>query len=295
MKKKIKNKKNWTFIAITIIFAIIIFFLKGALEGIMTIIILPVLMKIFFTTKIKLESFKKIKKMEEVFPDFLQLVTSNLKAGMTIDKSILLSSRKEFSPLDEEITKLGKDIVTGKPIEEALIQMSKRTNSEKIKKTMEIIISGIKSGGDIATLLEQTSANLKERNYVEKKSSSNVLTYVIFIFFAVAVGSPVLFSLSTILVEVLKSILSNIPVIETNFSLPFTLTNINISPEFITYFSIVFLITTSILGSLIIGLVRKGSEKEGIKYIIPIISLSLTIFFIVRKVLRGYFSSFVSG
>src|SRR3989344_4458029 len=62
-----------------------------------------------------------LKKMEDVFPDFIELMASNLRAGMTIDQALLLSSRKEFSPLDSEIIRVGKDITTGKDIKSALI------------------------------------------------------------------------------------------------------------------------------------------------------------------------------
>ena len=231
--------------------------------------------------------------MESVFPDFLQLMASNLRAGITIDKALLLSSRKEFAPLDIEINQLGKDLVTGKQIDNALKEMAERINSESIKKITSIIISGIRSGGDIAVLLEQTAINMKERNFVEKKSASNVLMYVIFIFFAIAVGAPVLFALSSVLVEVLTNILSNLPSLESSVSLPFTLTKITISVNFITYFSLIFLIMTDILGSLVIGLVRMGEEKEGMKYVFPLILISVTIFFVVKYFLLSYFSGLV--
>src|SRR4030042_1953205 len=115
---------------------------------------------------------------------------------MTIDKALLLSSRKEFAPLDEEILLLGKEIITGKEIMQALHDMSLRIKSDKIRKTLELVISGIRSGGNISILLEETAVNMRERNFIEKKSASNVLMYVIFIFFAVAIGAPLLFGLS---------------------------------------------------------------------------------------------------
>ncbi|MCK5493471.1 MAG: hypothetical protein KAJ14_10215, partial [Candidatus Omnitrophica bacterium] len=56
-----------------------------------------------------LKKSDRIKKIEGIFPDFLQLVASNLRAGMTVDRAMLLSSRPEFAPLDEEIFRAGKD------------------------------------------------------------------------------------------------------------------------------------------------------------------------------------------
>ncbi len=263
---------------------------KSWLYSLIAIVVVFTLIQVYLLVREKLKESAKIKKMETVFPDFIELMASNLRAGMTIDKALLISSRKEFSPLDEEILKVGKEIITGEEIDHALIKMSDRINSVKIQKTINIILSGIRSGGNLAVLLEQTAINLRERNFVEKRAASNVLMYVIFIFFAVAVGAPTLFGLSSILVSTLTNILSTLPEVQTTVSLPFSLTKINVSLTFITYFSLIFIATTDIMASLILGLVSKGEEKAGVKYMIPLIAISLTVYFVIRLALANYFS-----
>jgi pilus assembly protein TadC len=240
--------------------------------------------------KQSLEKTNRVKKIEAAFPDFLDLVSSNLRAGMTVDKALLTSSREEFAPLDKEIMQLGKDLVTGKQIEQALKEMGERIQSEKINKTLALLITSIRSGGNLATLLEETAVNVRERNFLEKKASSNVLMYVIFIFFAIAVGAPALFALSSVLVQILSTILGQLPDIPVQSQLPFALTKITVSPEFVKYFAILFIMITNILGSLVLGTVSKGEEKEGVKYILPLTLISLTVFFLVRIGLSGYFS-----
>ena len=220
--------------------------------------IILVLSSSFFIIRAKLHETEEIKKMEAAFPDFLELMASNLRAGMTIDRALLLSSREEFAPLDKEILQLVKDLVTEKEIDRALNDMALRVHSEKIKKTLALLITGIRSGGNVATLLQDTATNLRERGFVEKRAASNVLMYVIFIFFAVAVGAPLLFGLSSVLVETLTHILESIPPIEANVKVPFALSQINISVTFITYFALIFMIVTDVLGSLVLGAVSKG-------------------------------------
>lgn len=291
-KRKKINKFITLELSLSFLIALFSYFITKDLKisGIAFLITL-VLVSIYLLIKKLLKKAERIRKMEEVFPDFIELMASNLRAGMTIDKALLLSSRKEFSPLDEEILILGKGIITGEEITSSLIEMAKRTKSEKILKTITIINSGIRSGGNLAILLEQTALSMRERGFVEKRAASNVLMYVIFIFFAVAIGAPILFSLSSVLVEVLTNILSDLPSIETSqANVPFTLTSVNISVDFITYFSIIFLILVNILASLLLGLVSKGEEKEGLKYAVPLIILSTAVFFIVRFFLLSYFS-----
>ena len=298
-KKRLIRKNSIKFIVIGLIFGIIIgggfiFFKKDWFLSAIFLIASPIVFFLFYFFKRKLEASARVKRIEAVFPDFLQMMSSNLRAGMTIDKAMFLSARDEFAPLDFEIQKAGKDITTGKTVEIALIDMSKRIGSDKINKVVLLILSGIRAGGNLATLLEETSVNIRERDFVEKRASSNVGMYVIFIFLTVALGAPILFSLSSVLVEILTGLLSSIPQVETNTALPFTMSSVNVSINFIIYFCIVFIITTDILASLTLGLVSKGEEKEGLKYLIPILVLSLSVFFIVRVILSSFMSSLFS-
>ncbi len=295
-KTKVEGKKSKTPL-IAIAFALVIgiiayIYSRGILASLISLATTFAVIMIYGYMRASLIESSKIKKIEQVFPDFLQLMASNLRAGMTIDRALLSSSRKEFTPLDFEITRLGKDIVTGKEMERAMIEMSERIKSERIRKTTLLINSGIKSGGNLAVLLQETAANMREHAFIEKRAASNVLMYVIFIFFAVAIGAPLLFGLSTVLVSILYQILETIPKTPTNVNLPFTLTAINISPAFITYFSAFFIVVTDVLGSFVLGLVNKNEEKEGVKYIPFLIPISLAVFFIVKFSLGKYFIQF---
>lgn len=247
------------------------------------------LFSVYLFMRKRLKKFYEIKKMEEVFPDFISLMSSNLRAGMTVDRALILSARKEFAPLDREILQVGKDILTAREVSVALYDMGERIGSEEIRKTVQLLISGIRSGGNLSVLLEQTSNNMRERGFVKKRAASNVLMYVIFIFFAVAVGAPMLFSLSTILVQMMTNIFADVPVAETTTNLPFTINSVNISLDFVIYFSTAFIIASSILASMILGLVSNGSEKDGLKYTIPLILIGLIVFYSSRMLLSSYF------
>ena len=233
----------------------------------------------------------KAKFVEDVLPDALQLMASNLKAGLTTDKALLLSARPEFGPLKEEINLVGKEIAMGKDVDKALLIMSSHIKSEKLEKTIFLINSGIRSGGQLAALLEQTARNLRQQRLVDDKIRANVMMYVIFVFAAVGFGSPLLFGLSTFLVEVLTK---NIGMVEipqgAAASMPISLSTISVSISFIIKFAITSLITTSIMGSLVIGLISKGKEKQGIKFIPMLIALTLFIFFAVRFMIKNLLS-----
>lgn len=241
-----------------------------------------------------LNADKKGKLVEDVLPDALQLMSSNLRAGFTTDKALLLSARPEFGLFKDELNLVGKEITMGKDLSKSLISMTDRIKSRKLKKTIMLITSGLKSGGELASLLDQAADNLRGQELVEQKVRSNVLMYVIFIFFAIGFGSPLLFGLSSFLVQTLTKNLAAVTMPRTALTaMPLTVTEVGIPSEFIIIFILVSLITTSILGSLVIGLISKGEQKAGIKFIPILLVMTIGLFFLVRflisRILGGLF------
>ena len=228
---------------------------------------------------------KKSKFVEEVLPDALQLMATNLRSGFTTDRAFLLAARPEFGPLQDEINIVGKEITAGKPIEEALNALTKRISSDKLERSIALIVSGIKSGGRLAELLQQTANDLKNQRLVDKKVRSSVNMYVIFIFVATAFGAPLLFALSTFLVEVLTQTLTSVEIptsVATSFAIPIAIKSISVSPSFVFWYALVTLVTTATFASFTIGLISKGKEKDGINLLLPLILISLALFFLVR-------------
>ncbi len=296
-KREEKGKyKKWLILAGLIgivISSVLIFFSGNWILGLVIFIGLIVLTWLYLYFSAALKESARISKMEEVFPDFLQLMASNLRAGMTIDRAMLLSARKEFDPLDKEITETGKDIATGRKIKEALLDMADRIGSNKIEKTILLIISGIEAGGNLAVLIEQTASGMRERGFVEKKAASSVLMYVIFIFVAVAAGAPLLFSLSGVLVGVMTDLLVGVPdMSNAAINLPFSMTGVGISVSFVVWFSVVFILAIDVLASLVLGLVAKGEEKQGLKYLPFLVVISMIVYFLTRVVLQNFMSGF---
>ncbi|MBW2974200.1 type II secretion system F family protein [Candidatus Woesearchaeota archaeon] len=252
------------------------------------------LIQIFFYFFLVLRADTKAKFVESILPDVLQLMSSNLRAGLTTDKALLLSARTEFGPFQDEIHQVGKAVTMGKEISSALVDMSKKIKSEMLSKTVALIVSGLKSGGELASLLEQTARNLRREKMVDSRIRANVMTYIIFISVAVCFGSPLLFGLSSFLVEVMAQTLGSIEMPETSLAgaLPVTFTSVSISINFVILFSIVFLVTSSILGSLILGLISKGKEREGIRFMPFLVVFSVCIFFLIRFAIKNMLSGF---
>ncbi len=249
-------------------------------------------------TLITLAAERKAKFVEDVLPDALQLMASNLRAGLTPDKAFLVSARPEFGILNEEINRIGKEITAGTDMEYALKKLARRVKSEILGKTVDLIVLGLRSGGEFSSLLDQTADNLKQQRIVRNKVSSNILMYVIFIFSAIAFGSPILFGFSSFLIQVLVKNLGSVSAMtgdmSAQMSLPIQMTNVAVSPDFVILFIVVSLITSSIMGSFVLGAISKGREREGLSYIPLLVALSLGLFFLVRFIITNAFGGLMA-
>jgi hypothetical protein len=70
-------------------------------------------------------------------------------------------------------------------------------------------------------------------------------------------------------------------------SVPISFSSISISSTFIFYFSLCFIIAMNVMAALVLGLVSKGDEKEGLRYLPVMLVLSLGIFFALGKIMSG--------
>src|SRR3989344_4719811 len=271
-------------------------FITGSVLNI-NLIILAVIIFIFYIITIYMilivKSNKKSKEIELVLPDALQLMSGNLRAGLTTDRALLLSSREEFGPLKVEIDTIGKEITSGKELETSLMNLTKRVRSSRLVKAIYLIVSGLKAGGELADLLDQTAENLRNEKVIDEKVRSNILLYVIFIFIAVGFGAPMLFGLSSYLVEIMTVNLANvdIPVTAQTSSLPLALTKVSISVDFVVKFAMITIVMSCIMGSFIIGLIAKGNVRDGFKYIPLLLLISMTVFFGSRFLIKNLLST----
>lgn len=243
--------------------------------------------QIVFSSLLIIISDNRKKAAEEVLPDALQLMSANIRSGLTPDRALLLAARPEFGPLEVEIKKVAKRTVSGEPLENSLRSMTESINSKLLDRSINLIIEGIGRGGELAALLEQTSEDIRHTKALLKEVSSYVLMYVIFIFFAVAIGAPLLYAVSTYLVGTMGKIgslvqVEKVPVPAEIGTLRISTASTKISMEFLTQYSLSALAITSIFGGLMIGLIKEGSEQAGLKYIPIVTLLSIGTFFLIK-------------
>jgi len=130
---------------------------------------------------------RKVRKIDERFPDFVRDLAESRRAGMTFTKAIMYSSRGNYGVLTPEIQKIARQISWGSSVDAALTAFAKRVNTKLINRTISLIIEASRSGGNVADVLEAASKDAREIKLIESERRANMLSYVAVIYVGVGV------------------------------------------------------------------------------------------------------------
>ncbi len=249
-----------------------------------------IILLVYFWLDIRI--FRRTKEMEEMLPEYLSIVASNLRGGLTFENALWAAIKPRFRILGSEMAEVAKKVMTGFPVKRALLEMSEKYDSPMLRRSVDLIISEIESGGNIAMLLERIVDHLKETRILKEEMSASAVAYVIFISVIIVVISPLLFSLAYNLLVVILGFVANLSAATQRVnSLPFTLSTSSVNPDDFKTFSLITLIVISFFASLIVSIVEKGSIRGGLKYIPLYVFGSLAMYLVFMKILTGLFSN----
>ena len=263
--------------------------------------LVEVLLNIIFSTIITLtflfliisyyEMVADIRKnaIESILPDFLTLVSSNIRSGMTLEQALWQAAKPEFGVLAKEVKETIKASFSGEPVDKALDKLANKFNSDLLKRALEILKQSLYTGGEITKVLEKVSEEANQIILLRKEMKSNLIIYVIFLFFAAAIGIPFLLSVSYRMLIILTNTMSNIP--STPSMAGIALSPPPFTPKEFYFFSLIVIIISNITTAFLIGATYSGKKTDGIKYLPTMLILSFIVFFLADAILKGFFST----
>jgi type II secretory pathway component PulF len=230
--------------------------------------------------------------VEAALPDFLTLVSANVKAGMTLDQAMWYAAKPEFGLLSTEVKVVIKRAFSGESLSSALDDLAVRVDSKVFQRTISLIKQASATGGEIAEILERTAQDTRNSSIMKKDISASLVLYEIFVLFAAIFGTPFLFAVSSKLIGVLEKAFAYLPatgsqsVSQFSFIKPMVPT---ITSGQFFWFSIVTIAVTAVFASFIVGVIRTGSRTEGLKYLPFVMALALGVFWVVTQALNAFF------
>ncbi len=243
-----------------------------------------------------LRIFNRTKKMEELLPDFLRLVSENLKGGMPFEKALWSAIKPEFGILSQEVRLAAKKVMTGTEVDEAIYEFTSKYDSPMLRRSFDLILEGMKGGGRIADVIDRVIDTIEETKELKSEMAATNLSYIIFVIIIVVVVAPGLFTLSVQFLTILSQLGEKMAASGTTqaANMPISIGKASINPEDFKSFARYALMVISVFSSMIISLISKGSIKSGIRYI-PIVFLgSQATFMVSLKIATSIFSGFIS-
>src|SRR3989344_9342584 len=128
------------------------------------------------------------KEIELSFLEFTRNLVESIKSGISIPRSILHVSQKDYGALNPYVKKLAGQIEIGIPVRKALVTFSKDTENQVIMRAISIMNEAERSGGDIRDVLDsivESVVNVKKLKLERKASvfSQIVQGYIVFFVF----------------------------------------------------------------------------------------------------------------
>lgn len=226
--------------------------------------------------------------MEKVLPDFLLLIASNLRAGMTPFTAFVRAARPEFGALSKEVINAASKLSGTASLNDALDELALRFDSLILERAVTFFKKGVRSGGRIATLLISSAEEIRKIQDLRAELIVATRTYSIFLGFIVIIIMPFLLSLSTHFITMFLTIREQ--TISTSGSvsgsIPMFGGNILITPDEMTNLAYLSLLLTGLMVSALSGIITRGRALDGVKYF-PVFAVASIIMFIISKTIIG--------
>ncbi|MDR2831119.1 MAG: type II secretion system F family protein [Methanobrevibacter sp.] len=218
----------------------------------------------FLILYVMLTSEKRREEIEKSTPDFLRQVSSMLRTGMSFESALIEFTNYGSTSLHTEIKRAILEIKMGKDFDSSLMSIPKRLNSKELNRTFRIVIEGRKSGGGLSDIIDSVAEDLRVINELKRERKSTVMMSVIFLIISAVIATPFTLGMVGVYTSFLTSLGREIELIKT----------------VITAAKAYIIIHSSLVG-FIIGMILYGDFKKGLKYSIPLVIVSYTIFYIV--------------
>lgn len=110
---------------------------------------------------------ERLRKLEELLDSWLLMLANALKASPSLGEAISNSAKLIRPPFSEEIDLVLKEMKLGTPLDQAVLNMSRRVNSRIISSSLATILVGRQTGGDLPNILETSAGTLREMARLE--------------------------------------------------------------------------------------------------------------------------------
>lgn len=132
--------------------------------GILSLLVGPLVALMLVHIILKQQFERRRKQFEEQLPDFLQLVSSALRSGLSFAQSIELSSEDSTGPLGDEMRQAVSEASIGASLEDALRRSAERMKSKDLDWVLTALSIQREVGGNLSAILDSAAQVISMRD-----------------------------------------------------------------------------------------------------------------------------------
>jgi len=236
-------------------------------------------------------------RVEKVLPDFLLMVSANLRSGMTPFAAFQAAARPEFGPLQTEILYISSRSLGSESFSDSIKQLTNNIDSGMLRRMVAFFENELKSGGKLAYLLETSAEEIRETEEVKTQMVLATKSYAVFLAFILIFGLPLLLGISTQFLGTFTKFQGHLEEggggkqsMVSGMSAP----KLKVDVKFIDQMAFVIIVGTAFLTSVLIGVISEGKVLYGVKYFPPLAMASGIMFLICKTMIGGFIGSMVA-
>jgi len=139
-----------------------------------------------------MQTRKKQRELERNLLFALRTMLIEIKSGVTLFDAMELIAKSNYGKLSEEFKKAVDEINTGSMYEDALQKLATNNPSDYFRKAIWQVVNGMKSGGDMASIIRETVVSVSRDQRIAINRYSSQLRLLSLAYMMIGVIAPAL-------------------------------------------------------------------------------------------------------
>ncbi|HJM66574.1 MAG TPA: type II secretion system F family protein [Candidatus Thalassarchaeaceae archaeon] len=148
---------------------------------------------------------RKIKAIEDKFPDFLRDLAEYWKGGLSMVVSVRTLASSEYGALNNDIQKMSDQLSWGIPFGDVMRLFAGRVNTPLVHRAVSLIDEANKAGGKISDILVTAANDSREIKFLEGERVRAIASYISVIWVSYLVFMGVIVVLSKVFIPAIAS------------------------------------------------------------------------------------------
>ena len=209
---------------------------------------------------------RRIRRVEQAVPDFLDRLASVNEAGLTVVESLHRVARTDLGALSPDLRRLQRDIEWGANAETALARFEQRIESPMVTRSVTLISNAMRASGDISPVLRIAADEAQGARRLQRERRQEMVTYLLVIYISFFVFLGIIGALTVSFIPAVEQ--ANVGLGDTSQQLSTGFLGTIQSVDTAAY-TLVFFHTAVLQGlcsGLVAGQLGEGSVRDGVKH-----------------------------